>query len=290
MAGSSPDFPFVIMFYRHLRSELWKLFGKKRTYIGFGAFVLAQNAMLLAFRFTHWRNDVQRLLAGNGYLAEEYLSALTVALIMLIPQIMLLMPLYAALVGGDLVAKEAEDGTLRMILSRPISRFRLLLAKWVAGVVFCTALVLVLGGTALLFARIWFPWKGMFVFAPGTLFTVLSASEGLRLYVISHVFMTVNASVVLGLAFMFSCFNMKPAAATILALSYLFINLVMEGIPFFNRYEAFFLPHHFRSWLLVYAEPIPWDRIGSSLCVLLAFLVTTFLVGQAAFQARDIKS
>jgi len=29
------------MFYRHLRNELWKLFGKKRTYIGFGAFLLA---------------------------------------------------------------------------------------------------------------------------------------------------------------------------------------------------------------------------------------------------------
>ena len=65
------------------------------------------------------------MLAGNGYLAQEYISALTVAVIMLIPQVALLMPLYAALVGGDLVAKEAEDGTLRMILSRPISRFRL---------------------------------------------------------------------------------------------------------------------------------------------------------------------
>ena len=73
------------------------------------------------------------MLAGNGYLAQEYVSALTVAVIMLIPQILLLMPLYAALVGGDLVAKEVEDGTLRMILSRPISRFRLLFVKWVAG-------------------------------------------------------------------------------------------------------------------------------------------------------------
>ena len=43
------------MFYHHLRNELWKLFGKKRTYIGFGAFLLAQNAMLLMFRFTHWQ-------------------------------------------------------------------------------------------------------------------------------------------------------------------------------------------------------------------------------------------
>src|SRR5512147_949464 len=134
------------MFFLHLRNELWKLFGKQRTYIGFGAFLLAQNAMLLTFRFTHCQTAMQRQLEGNGYLAEDYVSALTVAVLMLIPQILLLMPLYAALVGGDLVAKEVEDGTLRMILSRPISRFHLLLAKWAAGVVFSAVLVLVLGG------------------------------------------------------------------------------------------------------------------------------------------------
>src|SRR5215472_13507618 len=157
--------PQKIMFLDHLRSELWKLFGKKRTYIGFGAFLLAQNAMLLAFRFTHWQRNMEQVLAGNGYLARDYVSTLTVAVVMLIPQILLLMPLYTALVGGDLVAKEAEDGTLRMILSRPISRLRLLFVKWIAGVVFAAVLVLVLGGTALLFGRLWFPWKGMFVFS-----------------------------------------------------------------------------------------------------------------------------
>src|SRR5205814_9037283 len=49
-------------------------------------------------------------------------------------------------------------------------------------------------------------------------FNVLGAGQGLKLYLCSHLFMTLNASVVLGLAFMFGCFNMKPAAATILAL------------------------------------------------------------------------
>ena len=209
---------------------------------------------------------------------------------MIIPQVMLLMPLYAALVGGDLVAKEAEDGTLRMILARPISRIRLLSMKYLAGVIFAIVLVLALGATALIFARIWFPWKSMFVFAPGMVFSALSPAAGLKLFVCSHLIMAVNASVIVGLAFMFSCFNMKPAAATILALSYLFLNLVMEAIPFFDRFEDFLLPHHFRSWLLVYSDPTPWAQMGESMCILLAFNVTTFLIGAAAFQIRDIKS
>lgn len=277
------------MFYHHLRNELWKLFGKKRTYIGFGAFLLAQNAMLLVFRFTRWRSDVERMLAGNGYFADEYVSALTVAVIMLIPQVMLLMPLYAALVGGDLLAKEAEDGTLRMILSRPISRFRLLLVKWLAGVIFSIVLVIVLGGTAVGFARIWFPWRSMFVFGPNV-FDVLNASDGAKFYMLSHFLMAINASVVTALAFMFGCFNMKPAAATILALSYMFLNMVVENIPFFERFQDWLITYHFRSWFLVYSQPTPWARITGSLCVLVAFNLTTFLIGAAAFQARDIKS
>lgn len=278
------------MFLGQLHSELWKLFGKKRTYIGFGAFLLAQNAMLIAFRFTNWQKGAERMLAGNGYLASEYISALTVSVIMLIPQILLLMPLYATLVGGDLVAKEAEDGTLRMILARPISRFRLLLLKWVSGVIFSATLVLTLGGTALFFARLWFPWKGMFVFVPNVVFSVLDADTGLKFYLWSHCFMTVNAVVMLSIAFMFSCFNMKPAAATILALSFLFLNLVMEGIPFFEAYHHWFLPYHFRSWLLVFSQPTPWARLAESQCVLFGFAATVFIIGVAAFQVRDIKS
>jgi len=279
------------MFYRHLTSELWKLFGKKRTYIGFGAFVVAQNAVLLMFNLRGGRQDLERSLAGNGYLAQEYLSALTVALIMLIPQVLLLMPLYAALVGGDLVAKETEDGTLRMILSRPISRFQLLLAKWSAGMVFSAVLVVVLGFMAVVFARLWFPWKSMFVmWPPFGIFSPLDIKEGLRLYICSHAFMAINASAILSLAFMFSCFNMKPAAATVLSLSFLFMSFVLENMPFFERYQEYLLVYHFRIWLYIFASPTPWARIGQSLCVLLAFNLTTFIIGTAAFQTRDIKS
>jgi ABC-2 type transport system permease protein len=102
--------------------------------------------------------------------------------------------------------------------------------------------------------------------------------------------MTINASAVVGLAFMFSCFNMKPAAATILALSFMFINLVLEHLPFFEPYQEWFLLYHFRVWLLVFADPIPWSRMLGSLLVLIAFNFTTFLIGAAAFQARDIKT
>ena len=282
------------MFFLQLRSELAKLFGKKRTYIGFGVFLIAQNAMLLAFRYSNWSKGTAHLLDSNGYQASDFISALTVAVLMLIPQIILLMPLYVMLVGGDLVAKEAEDGTLRMILSRPISRFRLLFTKWLTGVIFAAILVISLGAMALFFARCWFEWKGMFIFIPvpgaQTIFSVLDASEGLKLYALAHVVLAINACTMLSLAFMFSCFNMKPAAATILALSFLMLSVVMEGMPFFADWKEFALTHHFRAWILVFSKPMQVAQIAESLCVLVAVNVTAFIIGVTHFHMRDIKS
>jgi ABC-2 type transport system permease protein len=100
----------------------------------------------------------------------------------------------------------------------------------------------------------------------------------------------VNASAVLSVAFMFSCFNMKPAAATIMALSYLLLSLVMENIQFFNNYENWFITHHFKCWLMVFQNPIPWAQIIQSEIVLFATSATAFIVGSLAFQVRDIKS
>jgi hypothetical protein len=64
----------------------------------------------------------------------------------------------------------------------------------------------------------------------------------------------------------------------------------MEGIPFFDRYEHWFITHHFRCWLLVFSDPIPAWRIVQSQMLLLAVSATVFVIGSTAFHLRDIKS
>jgi ABC-2 type transport system permease protein len=63
------------MIIRQLRSELWKLFGKKRTYIGFGMLLLAQGLVTLVFRYTQASRGAIRALETNGYEASQYVSA-----------------------------------------------------------------------------------------------------------------------------------------------------------------------------------------------------------------------
>ncbi|MEI7729873.1 MAG: ABC transporter permease subunit [Verrucomicrobiota bacterium] len=279
------------MFFAQLKNELRKLFGKKRTYIGFGMFFLAQNAVSISFKLTTASQKVAKFLDDNGYFGQSFITTLTIAVIMMLLIAIFLLPLYAALVGGDLVAKEVEDGTMRMILSRPISRFRLLLVKWLAGIIFCVTLVLVLAVFGLLSARVWFPWGGMFVMAPEhNIFSLFDANAGLGRYCLAHVFLVAEAGSILTLAFMFSCFNIKPAAATILAMSIMLISFILQQIPYFRDYQNWMFTYHLNIWILIFDQHIPWWRIGQSLSLLTAFNLTFFIIGASVFHVRDVKS
>jgi len=278
------------MLYLQLRGELWKLFGKKRTYIGFTIFLLTQLIVTVVFKYTRASGNMMRTLEANGYFAEQFLSGLTVATVMLFPIAYVLLPLYVALIGGDMVAKEAEDGTLRMILSRPISRVRLLVVKWLAGVVFAVLLVAALAVFGVFFGHLFFGFGALFVFIPGELFSVFSASEGWQHYAVSNTFLIVKAISIMSAAFMFSCFNVKPAAATILALSFFFVNAVLQQIPYFRDYQHFFFTHHLNLWQLMFGQPIPWWKVGQSFSVLVGFNISFLVIGCAVFHARDIKS
>jgi ABC-2 type transport system permease protein len=279
------------MFLAQLKNELRKLFGKKRTYIGFGAFVLAQTLMLLMFKYTRWQSQFERLLAGNGYLASEYISALTVALVMLVPQILLLLPLYVTLIGGDLVAKEAEDGTLRMILSRPVSRVRLLCLKWLAGFVFSIVLVLALAAGGMFFCGLFFPvGGGLFAQVPEQDLGVFNFTGGVGHFLLAHLFLVAKACAIMSLAFMFSCFNMKPAAAAILALSLILIDRILMEIPYFHDLRNCFFGYHLNVWQLFLQSRIPWWQVGESVGILFGASLTFLIVGISVFQVRDIKS
>ncbi len=226
-----------------------------------------------------------------GYPVDPYMSNLTMAMAMMVPVALLLMPLYVALVGGDLVAKEAEDGTLRMILSRPVSRLRIVTIKWLAGALFSVVLVIVLGISGIAFASVFFPPGNMFAVLPvDNIFGLFDLREGAVRYASAIGLMTFMAVTVMGIGWMFSCFNMKPAAATILALSVFLVSRLIQEIPYFHDLQAWFITYHTHFWMKVFAQPIPWPDMCQSVSILFGFNLTFFIIGAVAFQVRDIKS
>jgi hypothetical protein len=82
----------------------------------------------------------------------------------------------------------------------------------------------------------------------------------------------------------------KPAAATILALSFTFVNFILMQIPFFKEIQHWFLTYHLNLWQNMFAQPIPWWRVGESFSILVGFNLTFLIIGCTVFQVRDIKS
>lgn len=280
------------MIFTQLRHELLKMFARKRTYIGFGAFVFVQVTILALLQLPKAKRAFNNLLTSNGYLPEEYYSGLTLGLLIIVFTISLLGGLYVALVGGDMVAKEVEDGTMRMILSRPVSRLRLLAIKWAACSIYTFLLMVFLGVTSLLAGTLYRRGLGnLFVFVPQEgLFAIYDTGEGLWRYARSVFFIGVVTQIITALAFMFSCFKMKPAAATILTLSVMFIDFVLRNIPYFSSFQKYFITYHTACWVRTYFDVVPWSGIIESLIYLAALSGTFWIIGAMAFTARDFKS
>jgi len=197
---------------RQFRHELFKLFARKRTYIGFGGFLLLEASILVLLRHPRAEDAAQKLLERNGLAFDEYYQGLTLAIVVIGFAFLLLGALYVALVGGDIVAKEVEDGTMRMILARPVGRLRLLLIKLAACFTYTVALVAFLGGTALLMGVIYKGRLGkLFIFVPDEeLFAFFDTAEGLWRYAGSMALLAYGTLMVSACAFMFSRSNPPP--------------------------------------------------------------------------------
>ena len=91
-------------------------------------------------------------------------------------------------------------------------------------------------------------------------------------------------------AFFLSCLPIKPAAATISALSYILIDMILRNTGFMESYDHFLLTKHMSSWARVMLEQVPWAILIRSYAVLTAVSLSLFVLGTAVFQARDLKS
>ena len=112
-----------MMFLQQLQGELKKLFARKRTYIGYVVFLIFE-ALLLSLWIYVGREQFEDLAKRNFIPVELLSSSLTATYWIMGFSMFLLGSIYFALVAGDIVAKETEDGNMRMVLSRPVSRLR----------------------------------------------------------------------------------------------------------------------------------------------------------------------
>lgn len=278
---------FVLQF----AGELRKMFARKRTYIGFGAFLVVEAALISLLRMDRVERAISRIIEQAGYVAADYLSGVTIGLMTLLWTTLLLGALYLALVAGDVVSKEVEDGTMRMMLCRPISRGRLLLQKVLACAVYTIALTTFIALSALAAGLLQNGVGGLFLYAPlEKIFVLHDFTSGLQRYFLCIPLLAISLFTVTAVAFFFSCMNTKPAAATILTLSILFMDSILKNIPFFESLRPFFLTARMTVWIKVFETRIPWEAMAEDFAWLFAFDATLFVIAWAVFERRDFKT
>ena len=279
------------LFARQLGGELRKLFARKRTYIGFGAFFVLECMVLFLLRLPKAKAAIRHMIDGAGYDPSEYFSGLTLGLMIMMWTVFLLGALYLALVCGDVVSKEVEDGTMRMMLCRPISRGRILLVKAVACAVYSGALTLFIAGTALIAGLLYGGFGGLFVFSPTEhIFALYDFWPGFARYLMAIPLLGMSLFTVSAIAFFFSCTKMKPAAATIITLSVLFLDTALKAIPFFASYQNWFLTTKMGVWVHIFEYSIPWEKMVEDYALLTAVNITLLVIGWQIFEQRDFKS
>ncbi len=279
------------MIWKQLQGELLKLFARKRTYIGFVAFLAVEALILLLLNLPAVRRAITRVIEQAGYPASEYLSGLTLAFLILLWSVFLLGSLYLALVAGDVVSKEVEDGTLRMMLCRPVTRGRILQIKLVAVLLYSLVLTWFIALTALAAGLLHSGAGGLFIFAPmERIFALYEFFPGLGRYLQATALLSLALLTIPCIGFFLSCLNMKPAAATTITLSVLFLDTILKNIPYFESLRPWFVTARMTAWVRVMEYNVPWEAIAEDFVWLFAINATLVILAWQAFLRRDFKS
>lgn len=280
-------------FFRHLGWELFRLFARRRTYLGFGIFLAVE--VLFYILWTRERAEermevfIERVAGGF----DEYFSGLTLGFLIVAFTMLLLGVVFVALIAGDILAKETEDGNLRLVLARPVSRFRLLLVKFLACQIYTSVLFLFVGVTALIVGGLGRGWGGgMLVWTPELpRVSLFEWNEGMIRYFGAVFAFSLVYLPVTGIAFLLGCFRIKPAAATIVTVAVVVSDRVLSRIPLpaFDPYRDYFLTSRMDAWLLLLYQEIPWARFWEQSAWLLGIGLTGFVLGWLVFERRDVK-
>jgi ABC-2 type transport system permease protein len=281
----------IAAFVRQLRGELLKLRRRPRTYVGFAAALLFEMLFFALLRLpvirAQFLQGVWRLHQRLGI--DEPFSALSTAVEVTGQTMLFIGAVSLALVASDVVAREAEDGTLRMIFCRPASRTSVFVQKLVVCAVYTATLTAFVAGSALLLGLL-FEGPGRFaiVSARESIFGVHEFGPGLQRYAFAIVLLAASLFTVTLLAVTLSCFPIKAATATSVALIVLLADWAVQAHPAFAPVSPYTLMTRLSSWRQVFNDTIPWLRLERNYSELLLLDAGLIATAWWAFRRRPL--
>jgi ABC-2 type transport system permease protein len=289
-----------------LQIELFKIFKRPRTYISFVA-IAAMVAIVQVALKSDGLSYLEFLMGGlkdsmeipfsivlNGYLVCFIILNL----------LLIHVPLLVALVAGDAIAGEANMGTLRLLLTRPISRTQFMLVKFAACVIYTLMLLAWMALLSLVLSILLFGTNDMII-TRNAVVEQIQQDDVLWRYMAAFAYASVALTTVAALAFLLSVFaenSIGPIVSTI-SIVIVFTILSEMQIPVYDdTIKPWLFTSHMLAWkgffysqsngegqtLKGTIENLP--AVMRSLTVLLTYIV--LFVGTAVwvFRKKDILS
>jgi ABC-2 type transport system permease protein len=198
-------------------------------------------------------------------------------------------PLLVALVTGDLISGEAAMGTLRLLVSKPISRTQLLLSKFLAGGIYTLLVVLWLGFLAVIVGQ-WLFGVGDLMVLNSDGLVILQADDVNWRYAGGFCVAFLALLTVSSLSITLSCFSdnsIGPIVST-MAIILLFTIIVTLDVPIFDPIRPYLFTTHMAAWRSFFEDPLPWESIKKSIYILLGHNLLFIGISLFAFHRKDI--
>jgi ABC-2 type transport system permease protein len=154
-----------------------------------------------------------------------------------------------ALIAADMISGEANMGTLRLLLSKPASRTKLLLAKFFAATLYTILLLIWLAILALFVSMLIFGVGDMFLMKSSYV-VLISRNDVFWRYAGAFVFAALAMVTVAALGFLLSIFaenSIGPIVAT-MSIIVFFTILSTLNIPIFTAIKPYLFTTHLIGW------------------------------------------
>jgi ABC-2 type transport system permease protein len=267
-----------------LYREWLKLLYQRRSYVIWaGAFAIP---FLTALALYLAGGDPDGGGGGPLFMSMVTSNGMYVALASLSALLPFLLPMAAAMVAGYMIAGEAELGTMRIILLRPVRRGSMLLAKWTIAMVYlAVGFGLMLAG-GLLFGAIFFDLKPMITLSG----TTVGVWHGLGLVVLCCLYGLAAMACMVSLALLFSTLTDSSLTALISTIVVYIVVQVLIAFSYFDWLAPWVFPHYFLEYVSFFRDPIHWDPIIRGLAAFAAWSAGLTLAAYLVFRRKDVLS
>ncbi len=275
-----------------LRIELFKIFKRPRTYISFIA--IAAIVLLIQFAFyadgnayvSFMLQSINSSFSVEGNILNGYLICFIVLNTLLIH-----VPLLIALVAADMIAGEANMGTLRLIASKPVSRSTLIMSKFLASTIYTMMLLVWMAILSLFLSMIVFGTGDLMIFKSEEII-IHPENDIFWRYFYAFGFAAIAMTTVAALALFLSVFaenSIGPIVTTMSVIIFLTI-LSSLDLPMFDPIRPYIFTSHMLGWKGFFDNPIQYDSVYKSAGVLLAHIVLFLGGALVGFGKKEIVS